>query len=216
MGPNRAEEYPVETDLIYEPEEGDEVEVRENETETTCDGCGELLCLNEDIAIVQLVKPGLNEDTEVVFSPIMGEDGEPFLRTLYFHFPCYEMVGESIAEAVADAPPLTEPNAILDCDYCCSTIRLGETAGTVTLGELAISPRLKTTTTFVPVQDRDGSNLPPYVLCLSCVDQLAQESAIDEWAGVSQKGECSGCMKSKCWRAGRCICPCHNSEHGTK
>lgn len=192
----------------YEDEYEDQQELPENATEHLCEACNDPICLEEDSAVVHVVVPSFQDD-HIVYTPMLMHDGEPLARPLLFHFPCFENVGQEVSEIIADEPAIQEPHAALDCDYCQSTIRMGELLATVQLGEVIVSPRLAGTTTFQFAVNSDGSTAPPFTMCLSCVARMSEAIGVEDWEDITQKGECYLCMKGRCWRVGRCICTCH-------
>lgn len=182
---------------------------REGASHQDCDRCGESILLDEDIVLVQLVYPRMTQEAELVFDLLMGTDEYPLVRSLFFHFSCYEEVEQELQEYTADTLPIEEAHSVLSCDYCSSSIRMGEVCATATQGEISHSPRLTHTTTFIPAQEADGTPAFPAVACVVCIGLLAEAVFIEEWSTISQKGECSACSSARCWRAGKCSCSCH-------
>lgn len=181
-------------------------------TEHSCAECETYIGFNDDIVLLMRVRPSVVEG-DLTFDPIWEED--PALDPhMFMHYECFEHVGEEVAEAAGDEPPLDEEHAILHCDYCSANIRMGEICVTATLGEIALSARLTNTTTFVQAVEKDNSVAAPYVICLPCTFHLVEISGLLSWSDLSQKGECYFCTKARCWRAGRCNCDCHKRKHG--
>ena len=197
---------------IEDEEEEDDEEDSEGDTELYCT-CGdeEFIQIGEDVAIVHLVSPYLSIKGEIMYNILFLDEGEPVAEPLIFKYECWENVGQELAEAVEDQPPIEEASSLLDCDYCGSSVRMGELCASVHLGEVCVSEKLPPTTTFVCADDS------PYVICLSCV-RLMIGSEIDRfegfqlWGNVSQKGECQVCTRARCWRAGVCVCKCHQIQ----
>lgn len=207
----------VELDEELEEDEDEEEDERIGESTGILCGCGdeEFVRLREDVAVVHLAYPYASHEGEIYYSLILLDDGEPVVEPLIFRYECWENIGQELAEAVEDAPPWEEPGAVLFCDYCSSSIRMGEKCATVHLGEIDMSERDRGTTTFVPAVDEDNNEEDPYIICLPCV-RLMVSSTIDRfevfqlWEDlVSQNDECMHCTNAHCWRIGRCPCKCH-------
>jgi hypothetical protein len=197
----------------FDSEEEAEEEDEEEDGEITgllC-GCGdeEFIRLDEDVVCIHLAFPYSTPSGEILYNILQDDEGEPIVEPLFFRYECWENVGQELAEAVEDQPPQTESGSILTCDYCSSSIRMGEKCATVHLGEINVSERLESTTTFTSSDD------DPYVICLPCVVLMANTEvdvfeAFQLWGGhVSQNDECSLCTQAHCWRIGKCSCKCH-------
>lgn len=176
-------------------------------TDIMCGCSDEFITIGEDIVCVHLILPYVLDGT-IQYNIVQLDDGEPAKEPLFFTYECWENVGEDLGEAVEDLPPVVEQGAILDCDYCGSSIRMGEFCASVHLGEITLSERLTNTTTFIMSDDT------PYVICIACIRLMISSSIdrfepIEQWGDVSQNGECLTCTSARCWRVGVCLCKCH-------
>jgi hypothetical protein len=195
-------ELELEEEECEDGEEGDY-------SELLC-GCGdeEFIKLEEDIVCVHLAMTYTSPDSQVHYMILQDEYGEPVAEPLFFRYECWENVGEELSEAVEDRPPWDEPGSVLCCDYCQSSIRMGEKCATVHVGEIGMSERTKDTT-FISSDD------DPYVICLPCValmlgSEIDQFQAFQLWDGhIAQNNECPLCTQARCWRIGKCTCKCH-------
>ena len=96
-----------------------------------------------------------------------------------------------------------EQGAVICCDHCSSTIRIGEVCITEKLGELHRG-RLDAT----PFIENDGE---PYLMCLRCAHEVYDAAELQGYESVmNQNGECRSCTAATCWRVGRCMCNCHH------
>lgn len=180
------------------------------------DCAGGTITIGVDAVCLHVVSPYLSNNGGILYDLLQDDDGEPFMEALFFRFECWEEVGEVLTEMVEDTPPVEDPASCLSCDYCDSSIRMGELCVSVHNGEIAFSDRLPTTTTFNACDDA------PYIICLSCVRLMVEsDQAIlevftlwgsSETGALSQKGECALCTRARCWRAGMCTCKCHRVQ----
>ena len=197
-------------DIEDEDEEDDEDSKGDTDIYCTC-GDEEFIKLEEDIVVVHLVSPYLSTKGEILYNILQLDDGEPNMEPLIYKYECWENVGEELSEAVEDQPPVEEASDCLTCDYCSSSIRMGELCAAVHLGEVVTSERLPPSTTFIASDDS------PYVICLSCVrimvgSDIERFEGFQLWGDVSQNGECPICTRARCWRTGRCLCKCHQIQ----
>ena len=203
--------HPFYEELTEEKKESEEEEEEAQPTDMVCGGCLESITLGEDVALLQLVVPYINEKG-IQYAILFDDQGEPEAEPLFFSYECWENTAESIAEAIADAPALEEPGSVLECDYCKSSVRMGEKCVAVQLGELITSERRpprsweEEVTTFLPTDDQ------PYILCLSCTRTFIELEEVEIWTHISQNGECPLCTRGRCWRVGKCTCKCHHVQ----
>lgn len=202
------------SDFSFDPEE-DEEEEEEDEEDGEPTGflchCGdsEDIKLGADVVCVHLAFAYASPAGEIFYNTLLDDEGAPVVEPLIYKYECWENVGQELAEAVEDRPPQDEPGAVLHCDYCSSSIRMGEKCATVHLGEFGMSERSPGTTTFLSEDD------DPYVICLPCLRLMAgteidRFEAFQLWEGeLSQNDECGLCTQAHCWRIGRCFCKCH-------
>lgn len=190
-----------------ETEAGEEGEEEGVPTELICMNCMEPLKTGVDVALLQLVEPWQSPtDGQVHYLVLRDDDDEPLLEPIFFEIDCYEELEETVREQVEEHRPIQEPHNCLECDFCGDSIRMGERCVAIDIGEIAFSPRVPETTTFVPAEG------DLWVACLSCAGKFVFEAGIkaaELEQALSQNGECSDCTESKCWRHGRCICLCH-------
>ncbi len=179
-------------------------------TSEICAQCEEDLIEEEDVIVVQVMRPEiLNGVPQLV--PILDEEGDFQYEHYFLHFKCWEELAEGLKEEVQNTPPVPDELSLLSCECCGSAIREYEPIMGVTLGELIRSKRS-------PSGDR-GFELyaseAPDVFCLTCLGIL-NESYITFWDdGVTISGECLECQFARCWRGFDCGCICHpNAEEG--
>lgn len=135
----------------------------------------------------------------------LDDDGEPEVMPLFMHALCWELVCETMLEIREDEPSVEEPGAILTCDMCDFSIRMGEKLVNADIGSLEKSKRLG------GPKFEKYDNVDHYIICLPCALVIADIVEAETWTNVSQNGECYGCTKTKCWRVGKCTCPCHHT-----
>lgn len=183
----------------------------EEQDEGTEDGCG-IECLhcndelthNTDVACIELVIPYMNAAPPIQYMLVVDDEGEPKLPAAFLEYDCFETVGEELSSQLEDVPPVIEHDPALTCDYCNSSIRMGEICISIHLGEIVESGRLNSST-FVPVEG------PPYIACMRCARKIYDICEIDGYEDtLTQHGECGGCTDATCWRVGRCMCACHH------
>ena len=209
------------------PEEEEEFDEEEEEhvglepTEMLCGSCQEFIQLREDITVIHLSMPYIDIRGEVVFTVLLDDEGEPQAEPLFYGYECWENVGQELAECLADAPPVEEDGALLTCDFCNSSVRMGEKCATIHLGEFIKAERQRGRSGpffSQPAPEPGSTFLPadeiPGVICLSCVQTMVTNvsdrfAAFGMWDHVSQNGECRFCTTARCWRIGRCMCDCH-------
>lgn len=185
-------------------EEDDE----EDDSTALCMQCMEPIKLGHDVTLTELVMPFIpeNEPNKILYEVLLDGENEPILEPIFFDHSCFDDLEEALGEQVRDQPPFEEPGCVLTCDYCNSSIRMGERCLRVTMGELDHSRLRDGSTTF-------SSAGHPNVMCAACAHILYAAADLEGCDSVlSQNGECEGCTKSKCWRQGRCMCRCHFEE----
>ncbi len=188
----------------YEPDGEDEgYEIPEDATTHICEGCGEFL--RSDV-VVMLLEAGVAymfNDADIEYQTLLDEDQEPFVPPVFMHLDCEDLCRKDVALLVEDLPPIEESHAVLLCDCCNSSIRMGEKMMTFKKGIITESPRDLQTWTFV---QEPGECVG--ILCIACANAAIETASLD-WPHLSQNGECPGCTRARCWRVGRCDCPCH-------
>jgi hypothetical protein len=170
----------------------------------TCASCSEAIDFDEEAMLLQGAFPYFDGQT-IFYNMALDDEGEPEVMPLFMHASCWEMVCETMLEICEDEPPDEEPEAIITCDMCDSSMRMGEKVVNVDTGQVKKSERLGGPR-FHKYEDVEN-----FVICLPCALAIADIIEAETWTEVSQQGECYGCTKAKCWRAGRCMCHCHNS-----
>lgn len=200
---------PAQEEEQYEADEDADDYIPPDATENFCESCGEVICLGEDIVLIHVAQVFMDNAADLRYEPVLCDDGDPEIAPLFLKTECYENVQQEITEALIDVPPMEEPHAVISCDCCGSSIRMGEKLGLVKQGRIEMSPRLRNTTTFVTTLLEKGVELSPGLLCLTCTHHVGEALGLEDWDEISQNGECHHCMKSRCWRVGRCMCSCH-------
>jgi hypothetical protein len=173
-----------------------------------CADCEESLAYADEVFLLQIVQPQILGGA-LFFHHVIDEDdpeGDFLYQPFYYCFTCWEDYYESLRKDAADSPPITDPQAVVECTCCSSSICAWEYAGSVTVGELNVSrrqPNNQLGPKFVPLGKPD-------ILCLYCLSVL-NDTHITMWDDLSQYGECSECIFVRCWRHedDDCGCPCH-------
>lgn len=187
----------------YEPDGEDAgFEIPEDATSHICEGCGDFL--RSDVVVMLLeASTAYIRESDVEYETLFDEHREPIVPPTFMHLECAELCQKDVAALADDVPPVQESHAIILCDCCGSSIRMGEKMMTFKKGIITESPRDLGTWTFV---QEPGEYIG--VLCVTCANACIETAALD-WNVLSQNGECPGCTLARCWRAGRCDCPCH-------
>lgn len=183
----------------------DEEEVDEDElTDVECANCCGNIQLGADTVKLEMSYPYWDEaEAKVKYWHIVDQFNEPRLAPIFFCYECWESVKEEASERLGDMPPVEEQGAVICCDHCSSTIRIGEVCITEKLGELHRG-RLDAT----PFIENDGE---PYLMCLRCAHEVYDAAELQGYESVmNQNGECRSCTAATCWRVGRCMCNCHH------
>lgn len=187
--------------------EPEEEEDEEYETPMACAHCDDPIDTGMEIFLLQLVYPYFDRDTNLQMMVMIGDSGEPAMEPVFFDFTCFEDRAEELGELVKSGDILTfdEPHSVLHCDYCQSSIRIGEKCLSIESGELQLSERAPDTPKF------ENTDNMLWTMCLSCaLHLLVYDFGADEPNDVlSQNGECRTCTQHRCWRIGRCACRCH-------
>lgn len=182
----------------YEPDEED----RDDSDCHVCAHCLDAIPQDGGAVLVMLCLPHFAD--EVHYFPLLDDEtGEPEVEPLFFHLDCWDEVLENIEELTEDEPPVEEPDSMLTCDCCQSSIRMGERVATISTGEFEKSQRLGGLL-FIE------NEVAPDVMCLPCASRMADAAEIDPWTHINQNGECYTCMRARCWRKYRCTCDCHD------
>lgn len=206
----RADPGPVQFRTPANEEEGCEEEDDDDlpePTELLCLNCMEPIAIDEDAALLQLVEPFWDEaEAKIKYMVILDNDGEPQLEPVFLDFHCYEDLVEEVKQMDEDVPPREELGSALTCDFCQSSIRMGEKCLTLQIGEVIRDKRLSETTSFL-------ASAEPDLLCLSCGHGVMETAGVEDvGTSLSQNGECADCTRATCWRRGRCMCRCHYGD----
>lgn len=190
MGPNLI------TDLLED--------VKINTTQI-CSECGELLTFTEEIYLLQIMQPHLQEGRGAL-NPVLDDEDDDFVYEPHFlHFECWESVVEELRKTVEDKPPVADAQSPFACPVCESGIREWELVGVATIGELHVSKRAPT-----GQHGEDFQTIgPPDVFCLPCLHNINLEITEFWNEQLSQEGECELCLFGRCWRDDTCSCTCH-------
>lgn len=193
----------------YEEEDLTDDEIDPCATTIECEVCGEFVSFEEDVVLLQVACPSISEHHHIQFHAFLDDASEPVYSPVHLHMSCYEMLAEELASIIQDVPPFEEYGQPFHCDYCRSTLRMGELLIGVDVGEVALSRR-RQLPTFVPAIGNETM-----VMCLACAVRLAMdETGIEIWEGLGQAEECPVCTIDRCWRrgVGGCRCDCHQGK----
>lgn len=202
-------------DDVEDEEEEDEYQ----ETPSTCASCDDVIDTGMEIFVMQLVNSYFDVNSQIQLFVLMDEDGEPEIDPIFFDFTCFEDRADGLSKRVKTGliKTINEPHSVLHCDYCQSSIRIGEKFFAVELGELQLSDRAPDTFSFSNTENMVWN------MCLECsLHLLVHEAGIFSPIEIfrdhnpenclSQNGECGHCTLAKCWRVGRCECRCHRGK----
>ena len=194
----------VDEDDLYDEDEEEEAD--ENTSNIECLHCNDRIAHSADVACIELVMPYMSTTPPIQYLLVIDDEGEPRLPAAFLEYDCFETVGEELSSRLEDVPPIVEEGAAVTCDYCNSSIRMGESCLSIHLGELVASGRLGASN-FVPVEG------PPYLVCLRCARKMYDICEMEGYEDtLTQNGECGGCTDATCWRQGRCMCSCHRAR----
>lgn len=187
--------------MIYE-EDVEEEEDEEGKTTIDCDSCCETIVFDEDVALLQVAVPTIDTG-ELLLLPFLDDKNEPIHTPIFLDFSCWESLEEELKLILEDLPPISDPNEVLECDYCRGSILANELIVGIDLGEVV---RSKSGSALFreAIDNRTG------IMCIPCAVRL--NTTIGElWRGLSIGEECEGCTIGVCWRKGHgnCHCPCH-------
>jgi hypothetical protein len=186
--------------LIYAPYYSPEGDIS-MKTEEICPSCAEPIVFTEDVVLLEVVQPR-RLDGQLVRFHILDEEGDFLYQPYFIQFsPCWEEIEEWLTEELENEPPMEDTFSEFQCRYCKSGIREWEWCGSITMGEVHVSPRSPTGAReekFVPSGESD-------LICLYCL-HVINEGNIELWdpeyGGVTERnGECGDCLQARCWRS---------------
>lgn len=177
-------------------------------TNICCDSCGTRFVEDDEIFQSTIRYSIVLDDTITTLEQhhVQDDEGELRFDPILLHIECWETVVEGLKEALEDMPPIEDPEQVLTCTFCESSVREWEYYARVHIGELQPSPRApegEPVWRFIQFSKNNGS-----IMCLSCMSRVHDE-VLEIWDDVSQDGECTDCSQDRCWREGECDCDCH-------
>lgn len=164
-----------------------------------CAVCAENICLTDEIVAITVVKP-VFRDGAIALEPLDADDGDFAYEPRFVEYECWEDVVDELYSSLCDNPPIEDQYAVLFCRICESGIRLDETCGCATRGEVHCSQRMPE---GIPTETFDAQDPKPDVICITCINALCADY-IDLWESVEQGEECGEGREIRCWRHG---CP---------
>jgi predicted nucleic acid-binding Zn ribbon protein len=175
------------------------------QTEEICPSCGENIDFDEEIYLVQ-ISSARYENGNLVITPVTSKDGDYDFDPYFMDIECWEDLVKECRDKANDFPPIVHPKGIIECGVCGSSVLPDEYFGSATIGELKLSERRPNDQSAV----RFKANGVMDVICLSCLT-YGNEEELELWEPefLTQFGECSDCIHTRCWRGDVCGCTCH-------
>ena len=187
-----------------EDEEDDELELAE--TDIHCTQCEDPLHLTEEVFLLRIIRPYVEEGRHV-HEDVLDGNGNFKHPPAFFCFTCWEEEQENLETIQEDVPPVADPRGILLCDICRSDILEEESVALLQFGELHLSqraPNHKHSPTFVELDS--GKHI-----CTACLTHLEDTRTDPIWSeDIEPTPNVSVCIEgifSRCWRYGTCTCP---------
>jgi hypothetical protein len=164
-----------------------------------CSDCSEDLMLTDDVVLVQVVIPKV-ENGQVVFPVFENPDGSYAYEPYVFHDHCWGENVDLMRASLEEAGWLPKPDqyAFCRCAYCDSGIRVGEPMGFISYGQLTTSKRVPNGEVSVTFEEGKGQ---AERVCLSCL-RVINDEVIEMWERLSYGGECAECTYERIWRDG--------------
>ncbi len=172
-----------------------------------CADCSEELLVTDEVVLVQIVLPALDQQGRVSYPPFLNPQGEYAYDTFFFHQSCWMGNEETLRESLEDEglEPVGDQYSFCGCTICQSGIRLNEPSLLVQPGEMQSSqrsPNNERALTFVSYTGQTE------LWCLSCT-RAVNDEVIEMWDSISYQGECVGCTHDRNWRIGEM---CHHEQ----
>jgi hypothetical protein len=176
----------------------------ENPTEHPCAYCGDEIGFTDEVYLLKIVQAQLING-RIEYYDVLDNEGSFAYEPYFFEFQCWEALVEELTELKHDEPPITDTQALLDCDACESDIRPWEIFGLAAFGELHTSqktPDGRPTTVFEDL----NSYQHLCISCLYCMNTDNQYYPIIH-GGLPDEQHCENGIHSRCWRwPGMCSC----------
>jgi len=165
-----------------------------------CASCVKKLYLTDAVAQLEVVYPAPTIAGTITGYAIESDDGGFAYEPHHFHLECWEKLQEEVYTDGQDTPPVYDPmrQKYVECIFCSSDIRMWETSGMVSFGEIHRSQRCpnEQTATHFELMDQDK-----VFICLPCLWTINKER-LDMWNGLTHVGECEEGRHLRCWRFG--------------
>lgn len=188
----------------------DSTETWLHDTGITCAYDSEAIEYTDPVVMLSVVRPYLNNDSLVVFEPLMTEDeGDYLYQPLFFHAPNWDQTEEDMQSTLDAMEALRVEGALLECSLCSSSILPHETTGLLTFGSFERSTRSPDDRGYGPRFTADIKSHA--VVCIACLRSL-NDDVFTLWEdGVCNDNECQAGTQTRCWRAG-CAGGCEEEE----
>lgn len=164
-----------------------------------CAECHEELLVTDELVLLQIVIPQLNEMQQLVYPPFETAEGNYAYEPYFFHSMCWDTIEERLHALLEEenCETIHDQYSFRVCNSCKSGLRLLEPVALVSAGEFQASkrsPNGERTVCFIPYE-------PTRFYCLSCI-RAVNDEFLEMWDHISYQGECVQCTYQRIWRDG--------------
>lgn len=158
--------------------------------EHQCGSCGEDFDPNEEVFLLQVVRPyrrlNMADDGSqqwvLEFQQVLDEEGDYDNAPYFFHADCWSEAHDALKELLEGSNPSAAENAVCACEYCHSQISEGEIMGVAHYGEFILSDQQPN---GVDALDIRIDHMHPTHLCVNCLNELNINVVEGLWANDS-------------------------------